>query len=136
MFSRVYIGSDKQPFDLIFDTGSSWVWVGDDLCMTCANSHRFNHTASDSFNQLSPRIKTLHYGRGTIVGYDVTDQVCLTPTSTVGNGCMQNFRFRDVIYQEALGGLAGAGLVGLAPTTQYSGSQLFVPSLYKQGAIK
>jgi len=49
---------------------------------------------------------------------------------------MEDFLFMNVIYQELLGGLHGAGLIGLAPSTQYSGSQLFVPSLYEQGAIK
>ena len=49
---------------------------------------------------------------------------------------MENFLFKDVVYQELLDGLHGAGLIGLAPTTQFAGSQLFVPSLYEQGAIK
>lgn len=49
---------------------------------------------------------------------------------------MEDYLFKAVVYQEDLGGLAGAGLVGLAPSSQYSGSQLFVPSLYEQGAIK
>jgi len=51
--------------------------------------------------------------------------------STRGNGCMEDYLFKAVVFQEDLGGLAGAGLVGLAPSSQYSGSQLFVPSLYE-----
>ena len=49
---------------------------------------------------------------------------------------MEDYLFRSVVEQQDLEGLAGAGLIGLAPSQQNSGSQLFVPSLYKQGAIK
>lgn len=49
---------------------------------------------------------------------------------------MEDFLFKNIIYQELLGGLHGAGLIGLAPSNQYTGSQLFVDSLYKAGAIK
>jgi hypothetical protein len=41
-----------------------------------------------------------------------------------------------VVNQEALGGLATSGLIGLAPDHPYNDAQLFVPTLYKQGAIK
>jgi len=49
IFSQIYIGSNKQKFDLIFDTGSSWVWVGHDLCNTCANPSKFDSRESTSF---------------------------------------------------------------------------------------
>merc|ERR1711935_297828 len=64
------------------------------------------------------------------------DTVCLSENSTVGNGCMEDYLIKSVVYQEKLGGLAGAGLIGLSPSSQYSGAQLFVPSLYEKGAIK
>jgi len=48
---------------------------------------------------------------------------------------MENYLFKTVIQQRDLDGLAGAGLIGLAPNGG-DGSQLFVPSLYEQGAIK
>lgn len=70
------------------------------------------------------------------MGFNVNDEICLSKTSSRGNGCMFDYLFKSVIYQRDLGGLAGSGLVGLAPSAQMSGSQLFVPSLYQQGAIK
>lgn len=27
LYSKIFVGSDKQIFEMIFDTGSSWVWV-------------------------------------------------------------------------------------------------------------
>ena len=66
------------------------------------------------------------------IGTNVRDTVCLTSD----NGCMSDFLFRLVTYQEQLKGLAGAGLVGLAPSSQFDGAQMFVPSLFEQGAIE
>jgi len=63
-----------------------------------------------------------------VKGYDTTDQVCLNKDSTDGNGCMQDFKFKSVVEQKDLGGLAGAGLIGLSPNG--GEAQLFVPSLY------
>jgi hypothetical protein len=44
---------------------------------------------------------------------------------------MNDYHFKSIVYQEQLGGLAGAGLIGLAPSSQGTEAQLFVPSLYK-----
>jgi len=41
---------------------------------------------------------------------------------------MQDFKFKSVVEQKDLGGLAGAGLIGLSPNG--GEAQLFVPSLY------
>jgi hypothetical protein len=48
---------------------------------------------------------------------------------------MSDYQFKSVVWQKDLEGLAGAGLIGLSPSS-YDGAQLFVPSLFKQGAIK
>ena len=71
----------------------------------------------------------LNYGRGSVMGYDTTDQVCLSKESTNGNGCMQNFKFKSVVYQEDLSGLAGAGLVGLSPHAAGGGAHGSHPCL-------
>jgi predicted RNA-binding protein with PIN domain len=42
IYSKIFIGSEMEEFDMIFDTGSSWVWVGTDKCDVCANSHHFH----------------------------------------------------------------------------------------------
>ena len=51
IFANMYIGADKQEFPLIFDSGSSWVWVGSDLCNTCANPAKFHPKQSPSYTQ-------------------------------------------------------------------------------------
>jgi len=49
---------------------------------------------------------------------------------------MEGYHFKSIVYQEDLDGLATAGIIGLAPSSQGTESQLWVPSLYKAGAIK
>lgn len=85
---------------------------------------------------MTSKLSELNYGRGTAIGWDSKDTICLRPESTVGHGCMEDFLFKNIIYQESLSGLHGAGLIGLAPSSQMAGSQLFVPSLFEAGAIK
>jgi len=49
---------------------------------------------------------------------------------------MENYSLFAVTKQKGLDGYAPSGLIGLSPTDQDSGAQLFVPSLFEQGAIK
>jgi hypothetical protein len=122
IYSKIYVGSQKQEFDMIFDTGSSWVWVGSDMCNNCANSKKFNFDKSSSFMQLTPYLSHLGYGKGHVWGYDSTDQVCLNHDSVIGNGCMEDYLFKLVVNQRDLEGLAGSGLIGLSPSSQNGGA--------------
>ena len=51
--------------------------------------------------------------------------------SEEGHGCMDNYLFKNVVAQHDLSGLAAAGIIGLSPSNQDSGAQLFIPSLYE-----
>jgi len=122
IFSSIYVGSMKQQFDLIFDTGSSWVWVEHEFCNACANPQKLKSRESTSFTQVSPELSTLRYGRGQVYGYDSRDQICLNEESTIGHGCMDNYLFKSVVYQRDLQGLAGAGIIGLSPSAEGMGA--------------
>ena len=49
---------------------------------------------------------------------------------------MEDYLFKSIVSQEDLEGLAGAGIIGLSPSSQGTKAQLFVPSLFKKNAIK
>jgi len=98
IFAPIYIGSQRQEFNLIFDTGSAWLWVGHASCDTCANPAKFDSRASSTFRQLSQWATTLAYGMGQVLGLDTTDQVCLSRDSELGNGCMADYLFKTVVY--------------------------------------
>jgi len=124
---------------MIFDTGSSWVWVQDKKCTDCmANEHKFDSQRSDSWIQIDDSISVLRYGKGTVYGYTGIDHVCLKEDGDMGmagDGCMPDFRFKTVVGQRELNGLAGAGIIGLSPTAQDTNAQLFVPTLFHRNAI-
>lgn len=137
MYANIFIGSEREQFEMIFDTGSSWVWVQDARCKDCmANEHKFHSQRSTTFTQIRDDISILRYGKGTVFGYDSYDDVCIKPDGDYGDGCMPNYLFKTVVGQHDLQGLAGAGIIGLSPSEQNSGARLFVPTLYHRMAIK
>ena len=73
IFSKIYVGSERREFDMIFDTGSSWLWIENKSCDNCANPNKFNNTESSTFKQLSPFASRLYYGRGMVEGVDTSD---------------------------------------------------------------
>ena len=137
LYSYIWLGSNKEKFEMIFDTGSSWVWVQNAKCKYCmANDHKFHSERSTTYSQISESISVLQYGKGTVYGYNSLDDVCIKPDGDYGDGCMPQYLFKSVVGQRDLQGLAGAGIIGLSPSTHDHEAQLFVPTLYHSSAIK
>jgi len=44
--------------------------------------------------------------------------VCLSRSSVLGNGCMLDYKFKSIVSQKDLRGLAGAGIIGLSPSSK------------------
>lgn len=125
------MGSNDQPFDMIFDTGSNWLWVSSNLCDNCPNKPGFNHTTSDSFKVTEDSAKMLNYGSGSVIGYQSNDRVCLNKDMCTDD----KFSFLLVVRQEGLKSLASAGLVGLSPKYFEKGADQFTTKLKAAGAI-
>ena len=74
LYANIFVGSNRQIFEMIFDTGSSWVWVQSEDCRRCMkNDHKFSADHSDSYMQLSDEPTELNYGKGSVIGYDSKD---------------------------------------------------------------
>ena len=115
IFSTVYFGSKREPHQLIFDTGSSWLWVQTPECKTCATTNDFNYKESSSFKQESETLSQVSYGSGHIWGYRSADWVCLSGTS---NQCVDEMSFIATTNQRGLSGMTSDGIVGLAPVAR------------------
>jgi len=49
IFAKIQFGSQRDTFDMIFDSGSSWVWLATDKCASCVNPHKYSARNSTSF---------------------------------------------------------------------------------------
>ncbi|CAK8999207.1 Pepsin II-4 (Pepsin A) [Durusdinium trenchii] len=72
------LGSPKQRFTAVFDTGSGITWVPGADCKsdTCSEHHRFGVDGSKSFQEFAPGARadgTIHYGTGQVEYVDGRD---------------------------------------------------------------
>ena len=119
-----------QPFEMIFDTGSNWLWVNSRICQNCnAKQPRFDERNSTTYSFYEPTLD-LHYGSGDVYGLNSHDQVCITP----GN-CSANFSFLTVGYQVNLDTLETSGIVGMSPKSSGTLGDLFIIKMRDSGVI-
>ncbi|NXO25628.1 PEPA protein, partial [Cisticola juncidis] len=76
-FGTISIGTPPQEFTVVFDTGSSNLWVPSVFCSSpaCRNHHRFNPTKSSTFLSTNDTL-FIAYGTGSmtgILGYDTVN---------------------------------------------------------------
>ncbi|XP_016078769.1 PREDICTED: gastricsin [Miniopterus natalensis] len=121
-FGEISIGTPPQNFLVLFDTGSSNLWVPSTYCQSqaCSNHHRFNPSLSSTFRN-NGQTYTLSYGSGSlsvVLGYD---------TVTVQNIVVNNQEFglsenepSSPFYYSDFDGILGMAYpnmaVGNAPT--------------------
>uniref|UniRef100_G1PKG7 Pepsin B n=1 Tax=Myotis lucifugus TaxID=59463 RepID=G1PKG7_MYOLU len=121
-FGEISIGTPPQNFLVLFDTGSSNLWVPSTYCQSqaCSNHNRFNPSLSSTFRN-NGQTYTLSYGSGSlsvVLGYD---------TVTVQNIVVNNQEFglsenepNNPFYYSDFDGILGMAYpnmaVGSAPT--------------------
>lgn len=87
----MYIGSNHQPFDLLFDTGSNWLWVFSEDCVNCPYVNSFDEEESSTFEKVRLDKTSLYYGSGSVEGYEIDETVCLSKKF-----CSKNFRMMTI----------------------------------------
>lgn len=68
-YGEISFGTPEQLFNVVFDTGSSDVWVMSDGCRSasCDNHRKFNSSRSCTFKE-TPDNFTITYGKGAVAG--------------------------------------------------------------------
>jgi len=119
-FGAVSIGSPPQSFQVIFDTGSSNLWVPKVGCSHCGNplfgqKHKYNHEWSKSYQEDGKDFEIM-YGSGSVSGFFSQDSVTLADDLVITGQ-----RFAEI---EDAGGLGMAysfgkfdGILGLGFTS-------------------
>ncbi|XP_041753316.2 pepsin A-like [Coregonus clupeaformis] len=75
-FGVISIGTPPQSFTVIFDTGSSNLWIPSVYCSSqaCANHNRFNPSLSSTFRNAGKSL-SIQYGTGSMTGFEGFDTV-------------------------------------------------------------
>lgn len=109
-YGPINIGSNNQPFTVIFDTGSSNLWVPSGQCKTLAClPHQKYHSEDSSTYQKDGRALDIEYGSGKISGFLSKDRV------SVGEIAVQDFVFGEVTHLTLNFGIAHFdGILGMA----------------------
>ncbi|KAM9336603.1 pepsin A-like [Symphorus nematophorus] len=131
-YGIISIGTPPQSFKVVFDTGSSNLWVPSVYCSSpaCNNHDKFNPSTSSTFRQ-DGRPLNIRYGTGSmtgILGYD---------TVTVGGLAVQNQIFglskTEATFMQYM---RADGILGLAyPSISASGATPVFDNMMKQGLV-
>ncbi|XP_055979518.1 chymosin-like [Sorex fumeus] len=119
-FGKIQIGTPPQEFTVVFDTGSSDLWVPSVYCQSdaCQNHHRFNPAKSSTFQNMHKPL-SIAYGTGSmqgILGYDtVTVSNIVDTHQTVGLSTVEP---GDVFTYSEFDGILGLAYPSLA--SEYS----------------
>jgi hypothetical protein len=112
-YGDITVGTPGQKFRVVFDTGSSNLWVPSNSCKSvpCDLHPKFNAAKSSTYKKNGKEFKIL-YGSGPVSGYLSTDTV------NAGNVAVTNQTFAEITDVSGLGAayLVGHfdGILGLA----------------------
>uniref|UniRef100_J3KYY3 Peptidase A1 domain-containing protein n=1 Tax=Oryza brachyantha TaxID=4533 RepID=J3KYY3_ORYBR len=110
-FGEIGIGTPPQNFTVIFDTGSSNLWVPSTKCyfsIACYLHHRYKSKGSSSYKKNGESC-TISYGSGSIAGFFSEDSVL------VGDLVVKNQKFIETTREPSLTFIIGKfdGILGL-----------------------
>ncbi|XP_033485642.1 pepsin A-like [Epinephelus lanceolatus] len=131
-YGVISIGTPPQSFSVIFDTGSSNLWVPSDYCnsQACQNHRKFNPQQSSTF-KWGDQPLSIQYGTGSMTGYLAIDNV------EVGGITVQNQVF-GISRTEApfMAHMTADGILGLAFQTIAADNVVPVfDNMVKQGLV-
>lgn len=132
-FGEVDIGSPPQKFKVIYDTGSSNLWVPSKTCDNCKKTGGLYDSSNSSTYAKNGKSFTLQYGTGSCNGFLSTD------TTTIGGVPITSFDFGEVTHEAAdvFGQAPFDGILGMGPP-KAAVDQVAMPmdQLKKQGKIE
>ncbi|XVF41098.1 hypothetical protein PTKIN_Ptkin01aG0253000 [Pterospermum kingtungense] len=98
-FGEIGIGSPPQKFVVIFDTGSSNLWIPSSHCyfsVACFFHSRYNSSNSSTYTEIGGKPCKINYGSGMILGFFSEDNI------QVGNLVVKNQVFIEAIREGSL----------------------------------
>jgi cathepsin D len=110
-FGEVDIGVPPQKFKVIYDSGSSNLWVPSKSCTNCKRGSPAYDSKSSSTYTEDGQSFSLQYGTGSCNGFISTDSV------TIGGLTITDFKFGEVTTEaeDVFGQAPFDGILGLGP---------------------
>ncbi|NWV78847.1 CATD protein, partial [Dasyornis broadbenti] len=134
-YGLIGIGTPPQNFTVIFDTGSSNLWVPSVHCfmwdIACMLHHKYDSSKSSTYVKNGTKF-AIHYGTGSLFGFLSQDIV------TLGNLKIQNQTFGEATKQPGTTFIAAKfdGILGLAfPKISVQNVRPFFDTLMEQKLI-
>ncbi|KAM7086945.1 pepsin A [Molossus nigricans] len=132
-FGTIGIGTPPQEFTVIFDTGSSNLWVPSVYCSSpaCSNHNRFNPQQSSTYQATNQKL-SVAYGTGSmtgILGYDTVQVGGMADTNQI-------FGLSETEPGSFLYYAPFDGILGLAyPSIASSGATPVFDNMWSQGLL-
>jgi len=134
-FGPVTIGTPPQTFNVVYDTGSSNLWVPSKTCpfynIACQLHHKYDSTKSSSYVKNSSTF-AIRYGSGSLSGFVSQDTTC------VGEVCVPGLLFAEAVKEPGVAFVAAHfdGILGFGfPEISVNGIPPFFQRAVKAGAI-
>ncbi|NWS62347.1 PEPA protein, partial [Chunga burmeisteri] len=132
-FGTIYIGTPGQQFTVLFDTGSSNLWVPSVYCSSpaCSNHNRFNPSDSSTFVSTNDSVE-ITYGTGSmtgILGYDTVSVAGLDVTNQIFG--LSETEPGDFFYYTPFDGILGLAF----PSISSSGATPVFDNMMSEGLV-
>jgi hypothetical protein len=130
-YGPISLGTPAQKFQVIFDTGSSNLWVPSKDCSGCTHT-KYDHSASSTYVKNGENF-SITYGSGSMSGYLSQE------TLTIGNIQVPKQVFAEATNLPGLAFIVGKfdGILGMAwPSISVDKVQPPIQNMKQQGLIK